>query len=149
MTMLFSIQRKGGAVGRRVYATVATTLGSGSPGSAPWCTRRPPCSHHSAGSLALRTHRVRRCLARCTALSRLEPRRLGWQPRDRRRGPGDTRYVERPCWELRTRQAVDCFFSITFFNRIFHAVNSGVRFACPMRIHHQLGLVVRCGDLAL
>ena len=41
------------------------------------------------------------------------------------------------------------FFLNNFFNRISHAANSEVRFACPMRTHRQLGLVVRCGDLAL
>ena len=48
-------------------------------------TRQPPCGH-AAVSLATRTHRVRRCLARCSAL-RPEPRRLGRWLCDRPRGP--------------------------------------------------------------
>ena len=62
-------------MGRRVYATVAAKLGIGCWGRAFGPTRQPPCGH-AAGSSALRTHLVRRCLARCSAL-RPEPRRLG------------------------------------------------------------------------
>ena len=35
------------------------------------------------------------------------------------------------------------FFGITFFKRISHVANSGVRFACPMRTHRQRGLAIR------
>ena len=52
-----------------------------------------------------------------------------------------------------TRQVADY---IVFLNNFFkthvplpHAATSEVRFACPMRTHRQLGLVVRCGELAL
>ena len=35
------------------------------------------------------------------------------------------------------------FFTITFFKRISHVLNSEVRFACPMRTHRQRGLAIR------
>ena len=59
----------------RVFAPHTPTIWHRLWGRAFGPTRQPPCGH-AAGSSALQTHLVRRCLARCSAL-RPEPRRLG------------------------------------------------------------------------
>ena len=41
------------------------------------------------------------------------------------------------------------FSGTTFFNSCSHANVLEVGFVCPIQTHRQLGLVVRCGDLAL